>query len=63
MRRDRGRGPSGAGDSASQEPAPGAVPAVDTRLLVREEGLKGYVGEFRRKMRSGSWGRCPSCSP
>ncbi|WP_318210509.1 MULTISPECIES: ABC transporter permease subunit [unclassified Streptomyces] len=59
MRRDRGRGPSGADDSASQEPAPGAVPAVDARLLVREEGLKGYVGEFRRKMRSGELGSLP----
>ncbi|GHF98961.1 sugar ABC transporter permease [Streptomyces zaomyceticus] len=58
MRGDRGRGPSGgAGDG--QEPAPGALPAVDTRLLVREEGLKGYVGEFRRKLRSGELGSLP----
>lgn len=35
------------------------MPAVDTRLLVREEGLKGYVGEFRRKMRSGELGSLP----
>ncbi|WP_329285931.1 sugar ABC transporter permease [Streptomyces sp. NBC_00691] len=59
MRRDRGRDPSGAGDSASQEPASGAVPAVDTRLLVREEGVKGYVDEFRRKLRSGELGSLP----
>ncbi|MFF3838904.1 sugar ABC transporter permease [Streptomyces sp. NPDC001930] len=58
MRRDRGRGPSGA-DDAAQEPASGAMPAVDTRLLVREEGLKGYLGEFRRKMRSGELGSLP----
>ncbi|MFD3335618.1 sugar ABC transporter permease [Streptomyces sp. NPDC058700] len=62
MSRDRGRadppgGGPGAGDT--QEPAPGAVPAVDTRLLVREEGLKGYVGEFRRKVRSGELGSLP----
>ncbi|WP_406065113.1 sugar ABC transporter permease [Streptomyces sp. NBC_01077] len=57
MRRDRGRGPSGADDA--QEPATGAMPAVDTRLLVREEGLKGYLGEFRRKMRSGELGSLP----
>ncbi|MER6098543.1 sugar ABC transporter permease [Streptomyces sp. NPDC001728] len=58
MRRDRGSGPSGT-DDASREPASGAVPAVDTRLLVREEGIKGYVDEFRRKMRSGELGSLP----
>ncbi|MFE5946356.1 sugar ABC transporter permease [Streptomyces sp. NPDC056480] len=57
MRRDRGRDPSGA--EPGQEPASGAVPAVDTRLLVREEGIKGYLGEFRRKMRSGELGSLP----
>jgi D-xylose transport system permease protein len=36
-----------------------AVPSVDPRLLVREEGLKGYVTEFRRKMRSGDLGSVP----
>ncbi|MFJ7125917.1 sugar ABC transporter permease [Streptomyces sp. NPDC098101] len=56
MKRDR---PSKGADDASQEPAPGAVPAVDTRLLVREEGLKGYVGEFRRKLRGGELGSLP----
>ncbi len=35
------------------------MPAVDTRLLVREEGVKGYVGEFRRKLRSGELGSLP----
>ncbi|MEU4080619.1 ABC transporter permease [Streptomyces venezuelae] len=59
MKRDRGRGPSPADETASQEPAPGAVPAVDARLLVREEGVKGYVDEFRRKMRSGELGSLP----
>ncbi|WP_225802190.1 sugar ABC transporter permease [Streptomyces sp. NK15101] len=54
MRRDRAPG----GGSA-QEPAPDAMPAVDTRLLVREEGLKGYLGEFRRKVRSGELGSLP----
>ncbi|MDV9188722.1 sugar ABC transporter permease [Streptomyces sp. SR27] len=58
MRRDRGRGPSGA-DDATREPASGAVPAVDTRLLVRAEGVKGYADEFRRKMRSGELGSLP----
>ncbi|MET9932221.1 MULTISPECIES: sugar ABC transporter permease [unclassified Streptomyces] len=60
MKRDRlSKGAGGAADRASQEPAPGAVPAVDTRLLVREEGVKGYVGEFRRKLRSGELGSLP----
>ncbi|MFD0148193.1 sugar ABC transporter permease [Streptomyces sp. NPDC055721] len=55
MSRDRER----AADAAAQEPAEGAVPAVDTRLLVREEGVKGYLGEFRRKLRSGELGSLP----
>ncbi|MFJ9824777.1 sugar ABC transporter permease [Streptomyces sp. NPDC101160] len=40
-------------------PAPDAVPAVDSRLIVREEGVRGYVNEFRRKMRSGELGSLP----
>ncbi|MFI6417478.1 sugar ABC transporter permease [Streptomyces sp. NPDC050842] len=55
MSRDR----DGADDGATQEPAKGAVPAVDTRLLVRDEGIKGYLGEFRRKLRSGELGSLP----
>ncbi|MFB7586879.1 sugar ABC transporter permease [Streptomyces sp. NPDC056169] len=55
MSRDRDR----AEDAATQEPAKGSVPAVDTRLLVREEGIKGYVGEFRRKLRGGELGSLP----
>ncbi|MGW8887160.1 sugar ABC transporter permease [Streptomyces sp. NPDC055749] len=54
MRRERGPD-----DSAAQEPARDAMPAVDTRLLVREEGIKGYLGEFRRKLRSGELGSIP----
>ncbi|MCX5394838.1 sugar ABC transporter permease [Streptomyces sp. NBC_00094] len=64
--RDRTDGPGGAGagapgpdDVGTQGPAKGALPAVDTRLLVREEGIKGYVGEFRRKLRSGELGSLP----
>ncbi|MEU6981857.1 sugar ABC transporter permease [Streptomyces sp. NPDC046324] len=62
MRRDRGRhDPStpGAGDGTNQGPAHDALPAVDTRLIVREEGLKGYLGEFKRKLRSGELGSLP----
>ncbi|MDI5964170.1 sugar ABC transporter permease [Streptomyces sp. SL13] len=33
--------------------------AVDPRLLVREEGLKGYLTEFGRRMRSGDLGSVP----
>ncbi|MFC9699637.1 sugar ABC transporter permease [Streptomyces sp. NPDC056943] len=55
MSRDRDR----AEDAVTREPAEGAVPAVDTRLLVREEGLKGYLGEFRRKLRGGELGSLP----
>ncbi|MFI9201850.1 sugar ABC transporter permease [Streptomyces sp. NPDC053048] len=42
-----------------QAPADEAVPAVDPRLLVREEGFAGYWSEFRRKMRSGELGSLP----
>ncbi|MFD5328477.1 sugar ABC transporter permease [Streptomyces sp. NPDC127092] len=60
MRRDRKPGGPGApGDAASQRPAPEAVPAVDSRLIVREEGFRGYLGEFRRKLRSGELGSLP----
>ncbi|WP_369249821.1 sugar ABC transporter permease [Streptomyces sp. R41] len=41
------------------EAAHDAVTAVDPRLLVREEGLKGYVTEFKRKMKSGDLGSIP----
>ena len=54
MRRERGPD-----DSGGQGPARDAMPAVDTRLLVREEGIKGYLGEFRRKLRSGELGSIP----
>ncbi|MFF5932346.1 sugar ABC transporter permease [Streptomyces sp. NPDC012508] len=62
MRRDRGRhDPStpGSGNGADQGPAHDAMPAVDTRLIVREQGLKGYLGEFKRKLRSGELGSLP----
>ncbi|PYC74009.1 ABC transporter permease [Streptomyces tateyamensis] len=35
------------------------IPAVDPRLLVREQGLTGYLGEFKRKLRSGDLGSLP----
>ncbi|MFD5463142.1 sugar ABC transporter permease [Kitasatospora sp. NPDC127059] len=39
--------------------APEAIPAVDPRLIVRQEGVKGYLGEFRRRMSSGELGSLP----
>ncbi|MFE2676968.1 sugar ABC transporter permease [Streptomyces hygroscopicus] len=36
-----------------------AVTVVDPRLLVRQEGFKGYLTEFGRKMRSGDLGAVP----
>ncbi|MFF7991003.1 sugar ABC transporter permease [Kitasatospora xanthocidica] len=39
--------------------APEATPAVDPRLIVRQEGIKGYLGEFRRRMSSGELGSLP----
>ncbi|MEU4257776.1 sugar ABC transporter permease [Streptomyces fradiae] len=50
------RGPA-APSGAEQSAAP--VPAVDPRLLVREEGLKGYWTEFTRKVRGGELGSLP----
>ncbi|THA78987.1 sugar ABC transporter permease [Streptomyces sp. A0642] len=39
--------------------AAGAVRVVDPRLLVREQGFKGYWTEFKRKVRSGEIGSLP----
>lgn len=47
-----------AADAAAIE-SHAAVPTVDPRLLVREQGFKGYLGEFKRKMRSGDLGSIP----
>ncbi|MFC5955255.1 sugar ABC transporter permease [Streptomyces pratens] len=41
------------------EAAAAAVTAVDPRLLVREQGFAGYVGEFKRKMKAGDLGSVP----
>ncbi|MBB4925790.1 sugar ABC transporter permease [Kitasatospora kifunensis] len=41
----------------SESAAP--IPAVDPRLLVREQGLAGYLAEFKRKLRSGDLGSVP----
>ncbi|WP_406270183.1 sugar ABC transporter permease [Actinacidiphila glaucinigra] len=45
--------------AAVEDASSAAVPVVDPRLLVREEGLKGYVTEFKRKVRGGELGSLP----
>ncbi|WP_326700608.1 sugar ABC transporter permease [Streptomyces sp. NBC_01754] len=44
---------------ANPEAAEGAATVVDPRLLVREQGLGGYLTEFKRKMRGGDLGSIP----
>ncbi|MFS8197318.1 sugar ABC transporter permease [Streptomyces sp. CWNU-52B] len=44
---------------ANPEAAAAAVTVVDPRLLVREQGLAGYIGEFKRKMKGGDLGSVP----
>ncbi|MFE5190747.1 sugar ABC transporter permease [Streptomyces sp. NPDC056628] len=43
----------------NSEAAAAAVTAVDPRLLVQEQGLAGYIGEFRRKIKAGELGSLP----
>lgn len=43
----------------AQSAGQSAAPAVDPRLLVREEGFKGYLSEFGRKVRGGELGSLP----
>ncbi|MDX2705228.1 sugar ABC transporter permease [Streptomyces sp. PA03-6a] len=45
--------------AAVEDASSAAVPVVDPRLLVREEGLKGYLTEFKRKVRGGELGSLP----
>ncbi|MFF4833039.1 sugar ABC transporter permease [Streptomyces sp. NPDC001315] len=41
------------------DPTAAPVAVVDPRLLVREEGLKGYLTEFKRKVKGGELGSLP----
>ncbi|WP_327432484.1 sugar ABC transporter permease [Streptomyces sp. NBC_01236] len=43
----------------ADDPTAAPVTVVDPRLLVREEGLKGYVTEFKRKVKGGELGSLP----
>ncbi|WP_037604287.1 sugar ABC transporter permease [Streptacidiphilus rugosus] len=47
--------------SPGSDPTPPAAvpPPVDPRLLVRQEGWRGYVHEFKRKVRGGELGSLP----
>ena len=60
-----GAGGDGVGNKAPAGPADAspvakdAVTVVDPRLLVRQEGFRGYLNEFARKMRSGDLGAVP----
>jgi len=43
----------------ADEVPPPAVEVIDPRLLVREEGFKGYITEFKRKLKGGELGSLP----
>lgn len=46
-------------DPVNPAAAHDAIPAVDPRLLVREQGFSGYLNEFGRKMKAGDLGSIP----
>ncbi|MFD9391246.1 sugar ABC transporter permease [Streptomyces sp. NPDC060000] len=43
----------------ADDPTAAPVSVVDPRLLVREEGFKGYLTEFKRKVKGGELGQLP----
>ncbi|SNX64622.1 D-xylose transport system permease protein [Streptomyces sp. TLI_55] len=43
----------------ADDPTAAPVSVVDPRLLIREEGLKGYWTEFKRKVKGGELGSLP----
>jgi len=43
----------------ADDPTAAPVTVVDPRLLIREEGLKGYWTEFKRKVKGGELGSLP----
>lgn len=43
----------------ADDPTAAPVAVVDPRLLVREEGFKGYITEFKRKIKGGELGSLP----
>jgi D-xylose transport system permease protein len=52
-------GSAAAQEVAAPPAAADAIVAVDPRLVVREQGLAGYVNEFGRRIRSGDLGSLP----
>lgn len=56
---DKTSAPVGEHEVVNPDAAHDAVTAVDPRLLVREQGLKGYVSEFKRKLHAGDLGSIP----
>ncbi|NJQ01072.1 sugar ABC transporter permease [Streptomyces zingiberis] len=55
----KGTGGAGTGAGADAAGAAASSGAIDPRLLVREQGLKGYLTEFKRKIRGGELGSIP----
>jgi D-xylose transport system permease protein len=45
--------------NGKDEALPPAVAPLDPRLLIREEGFKGYLTEFQRKLKGGELGSLP----
>jgi D-xylose transport system permease protein len=43
----------------ADDPTAAPVDVIDPRLLVREQGLKGYFSEFKRKVKGGELGSLP----
>ncbi|WP_326687402.1 sugar ABC transporter permease [Streptomyces sp. NBC_01795] len=56
---DENPAPEDGAASGNQGAAPGAVTAVDPRLLVRQEGFKGYANDLLRRLRTGELGSIP----
>ncbi|MGW7134763.1 sugar ABC transporter permease [Streptomyces bobili] len=52
-------GPAPGEENAAGDPTVAPITIVDPRLLVREEGLKGYWTEFTRKVKGGELGSLP----
>ncbi|GAA3214138.1 sugar ABC transporter permease [Streptomyces sp. XM83C] len=50
---------AGTTTTPAEDPTAAGVLVTDPRLLVREEGLKGYVTEFKRKVKGGELGSLP----
>ena len=47
------------GGVPADEVQPPAVEAIDPRLLVREQGFRGYITEFQRRLKGGELGSLP----